>query len=142
MSNEIMNINENNNTQLPNTLAITDPKSKNRALRALNASESLASAIAVGEPFEVVDIFQTPGIRRARQEGALDTPCINTYFLITDGRSLMTQSDGIARSVQMLLSPMMYPECGRSTEEGFIRLAVYEQKLPNGNSLKSIIPVD
>ena len=142
MSNEIMTTNNEQTNALPSSLSITDSKSKNRALRALNASESLNKAVSVGEPFQVVDIFQTAGIRRSRNNQLGDMPCVNTYFLLTDGRSLMSQSDGIARSVQMLLSPGMYPEAGRSTEEGCLTLAVCEQQLDNGNTLKTVVPVD
>lgn len=142
MSNEIMAMQSNNQQTLPSTITMESAHDKNRALRALNASESLAEAVQVGQPFDVVDIFQTPGLRRSRIEGVNDTPCVNTYFLLTDGRSLMSQSDGIARSVNMLLSPVMYPDCGRSTEKGFLTLAVTERKLSNGNTIKSVVPLD
>lgn len=123
------------------TLALDTTENKNRALRALNTADSLAAVIVPDQDaFDVVDIFQTPGTRRSRMEGMPDQPCTNTYFLLADGRALMTQSDGIARSCAMLLA--IYPDCGRSTEKGYLTLAVHEQKLPNGNSLKSVYPVD
>lgn len=128
-------------THTGSTLALDTTENKNRALRALNTAESLAAAIVADQDvFDVVDIFQTPGVRRSRMEGMPDQPCTNTYFLLADGRALMTQSDGISRSCQMLLA--IYPDCGRSTEKGYLSLAVHEQKLPNGNSLKSVYPVD
>lgn len=138
MSNELA-IN-NQPTALASSIKVETRAEKNRALRALNASESLNDIVRAGEVFEVVDIFQTPGVRASRNAQVPDMPCLNTYFLLTDGRSLMSQSDGIARSAQMLLS--MYPDCGRSTEEGYLALAVSERKLPNGNTIKSVIPVD
>jgi hypothetical protein len=141
MTNELATTTE-NNASLPSTITINSPAEKNRALRALSASVSLAKAVTPGEAFDVVDIFQTPGTRRSRVEGMPDVPCINTYFLLADGRSLMTQSNGIASSAQMLLSKQMYPDCGRSTEKGFLTLCVVEQKLDNGNTLKSVIPMD
>ena len=73
-------------------------------------------------------------------EGVDDTPCRNTYFLLTDGRALMTQRDGIARSCDMLLA--IYPDCGRNSEKGYLTLAVHENKLSNGNTTKSVYPVD
>lgn len=128
-------------THNSSTLTLDTTANKNRALRALNTAESLAAAIVADQDvFDVVDIFQTPGVRRSRMEGMSDQPCTNTYFLLADGRALMTQSDGISRSCQMLLA--IYPDCGRSTEKGYLSLAVHEQKLPNGNSLKSVYPVD
>lgn len=140
MSNDLAFFNQ-DTTHTGSTLALDTTENKNRALRALNTAESLAAAIVADhDVFDVVDIFQTPGVRRSRMEGMPDQPCTNTYFLLADGRALMTQSDGISRSCQMLLA--IYPDCGRSTEKGYLSLAVHEQKLPNGNSLKSVYPVD
>lgn len=140
MSNDLAFFNQ-DTTHTGSTLALDTTENKNRALRALNTAESLAAAIVADQDvFDVVDIFQTPGVRRSRMEGMPDQPCTNTYFLLADGRALMTQSDGISRSCQMLLA--IYPDCGRSTEKGYLSLAVHEQKLPNGNSLKSVYPVD
>lgn len=128
-------------THTGSTLALDTTENKNRALRALNTADSLAAVIVPDhDAFDVVDIFQTPGTRRSRMEGMPDQPCTNTYFLLADGRALMTQSDGIARSCAMLLA--IFPDCGRSTEKGYLTLAVHEQKLPNGNSLKSVYPID
>lgn len=140
MSNDLALFDQ-NATHTGSTLALDTTENKNRALRALNTADSLAAVIVPDQDaFDVVDIFQTPGTRRSRMEGMPDQPCTNTYFLLADGRALMTQSDGIARSCAMLLA--IYPDCGRSTEKGYLTLAVHEQKLPNGNSLKSVYPVD
>lgn len=141
MTNELANINQ-PSTVLPSTISGNTPTEKNRTLRALNASQSLAQTVRAGEPFDVIDIFQVPGVRRSRNEGMPDMPCVNTYFLLTDGRSLMSQSDGIARSVQMLLSDAMYPDCGHSTEKGYLTLCISENVLPNGNTLKTVVPLD
>lgn len=123
------------------TITLDSDHDKNRALRALNSAESLANVIVPDhDVMEVVDIFQVPGVRRSRIDGVPDTPCKNTYFLLADGRALMTQSDGIARSCDMLLA--LYPDCGKSTEAGCLRLAIHEQKLPNSNTVKSVYPVD
>lgn len=126
---------------LSSTISLETDHDKNRALRALNNAESLASVIVPDQTvFDCVDIFQVPGVRRSRIDGVDDQACTNTYFLLADGRALMTQSDGIKRSVSMLLA--LYPDCGRSTEKGCISLSVHEQKLSNGNTLKSVYPVD
>lgn len=139
MSNDLALFDANNGTS--STFALDTTEDKNRALRALNTADSLATAIVPDrDTFDVIDIFQTPGARRSRVEGMPDQPCTNTYFLLLDGRALMTQSDGIARSCKMLLA--IYPDCGRSTDKGYLTLAVHEQKLPNGNSLKSVYPFD
>ena len=126
---------------LLSTITLDTDYDKNRALRALNSAESLADVIVPDKTaFDCIDILQVPGVRRSRIEGVSDQPCTNTYFILADGRALMTQSDGIKRSVAMLLA--LYPDCGRSTEKGCLSLCVHEQKLPNGNTLKSIYPID
>lgn len=141
MANDLALFNPGEGTSYKSTITLDTTQDKNRALRALNAAESLAAVIVPDrDVFDVVDIFQTPGVRRSRVEGVPDTPCKNTYFLLADGRALMTQSDGIGRSVEMLLA--LYPDCGRSTDKGYLTLAIHEQKLPNGNTLKSVYPVD
>ena len=141
MSNELSIPTTGTQNHMLSTITMDTDHDKNRALRALNSAESLAQAVVADrDTFDVIDIFQTPGVRRSRMEGADDTPCRNTYFLLTDGRALMTQSDGIARSCDMLLA--LYPDCGRNSEKGYLTLAVHENKLSNGNTTKSIYPVD
>lgn len=141
MSNELSIPTTGNQNHMLSTITMDTDHDKNRALRALNSAESLAQAVVADrDTFDVIDIFQTPGVRRSRMEGVDDTPCRNTYFLLTDGRALMTQSDGIARSCDMLLA--LYPDCGRNSEKGYLTLAVHENKLSNGNTTKSVYPVD
>lgn len=142
MANELAFVpDDSNGTHMLSTLVLDNDSAKNRALRALNAAESLASVIVADrDTFDVVDIFQTPGARRSRVEGMPDQPCRNTYFLLADGRALMSQSDGIARSCDMLLA--MYPDCGRNSDKGCLTLAVHERQLSNGNTIKSVYPVD
>lgn len=141
MSNELSIPTATNQNHMLSTITMDTDHDKNRALRALNSAESLAQAVVADrDTFDVIDIFQTPGVRRSRMEGVDDTPCRNTYFLLTDGRALMTQSDGIARSCDMLLA--IYPDCGRNSEKGYLTLAVHENKLSNGNTTKSVYPVD
>lgn len=141
MSNELSIPTTSNQNHMLSTITMDTDHDKNRALRALNSAESLAQVVVADrDTFDVIDIFQTPGVRRSRMEGVDDTPCRNTYFLLTDGRALMTQSDGIARSCDMLLA--LYPDCGRNSEKGYLTLAVHENKLSNGNTTKSVYPVD
>lgn len=141
MSNALSIPNNGNQPNMLSTITMDTTHDKNRALRALNSAESLANVVVPDrDTFDVVDIFQTPGVRRSRTEGVPDMPCRNTYFLLADGRALMTQSNGIASSCDMLLA--IYPDCGRETEKGCLTLAVHENKLPNGNTIKSVYPVD
>lgn len=140
MSNELATVNS-NPTQLCSTVSVETVQDKTRALRTINASRSL-NGLGVGVAFDVCDIFQTPGVRRSRDPRIPDVECINTYFICPDGTSYMTQSQGIANSVAQILSPFMFPDCGKSTDKGYLTLCVVEQKLDNGNSIKSVVPID
>lgn len=113
---------------------------KNAVLRALNDAESLAESVPDGATLEVTDFVVTPGIRRSRMQGVPDAECLNVYILTRDGRAFMTQSDGIARSVQQIMG--LYPESPRNLEGGCLRLMVKSRKLSNGNTLKTLVPID
>ena len=107
---------------------------KKSILKALNNAGSLAE---IGdEPIKVTDVVITPGIRKARAVGQVDTPCVNVYLVTLEGEAYMTQSDGIARSVQNILT--LYPLFGRSTPAGYLEVQVVSRVLPNGNTLKSL----
>lgn len=122
------------------TLTLDTPKDKNRFLRARNAAASLAQSFGDGEVMELVDVFQTPGVRRSRDINSPDMPCVNTYLLLSDGRAYMSQSGGIADSIRDLVT--CYPNCGRDTDEGFIRVTIQSRQLSSGNTIKAVVPVD
>lgn len=145
MSNDIIPVEETavamaSENVFANTIQLATPADKMRVLRALNSAVSLNS---IGSsPIDVVDIIQRPGIRRSRDSRLPDAPCINTYFITRDGKTYMSQSVGIANSARDIVDPMMFPDCGRSTEKGCITLQVVSQTLDNGNTIKSIVPID
>lgn len=113
----------------------TNEPGRKAIANALNNAGSLAE---VGDRvLKVIDIVITPGVRKARQKGQSDTPCVNTYFITTDGQAYMSQSDGIARSVQNLLT--MYPNFGRSSDAGYLEIQIVSRILANGNELKSVV---
>ena len=122
------------------TCDLEDRRGKNAILRALNDAESLAQAVKPGDVLEVVDFAVTPGIRRSRQANVPDAECCNVYILTKDGRAFMTQSDGIARSVQQIVA--LYPNGFRDLEDGCIKLTVRSRELMSGNTVKSLVPVD
>lgn len=145
MSNDIIPVEETaianaRDSVLANTIELVTPADKMRVLRALNSAVSLNSIGST--PIDVVDIIQRPGVRRSRDPRLPDSPCINTYFITRDGRTFMSQSVGIANAARDITDPMMFPDCGRSTEKGCITLQVVSQTLDNGNTIKSIVPVD
>lgn len=122
------------------TCDLNDRKGKNAVLRALNDADSLAEAFPGDAVLEVTDFVVKPGVRRSRVQGQADMPCLNVYILTNDGNAYMTQSDGIANSVQDIVS--MYPEGMRANEDGFTRCQLTAKKLPNGNTLKKLYPLD
>lgn len=124
------------------TVDVNDRQGKNAVLRALNGAESLAASVPAGVVLEVTDFVITPGVRRSRNAGVSDTECLNIYIIVKDGRAFMTQSDGIARSVQQILA--MYPNPGdlQDNANGFTAFKVVERTLNNGNTIKSLVPVD
>lgn len=127
------------------TASLDTPAGKNAVLRALNDAESLAESVPEGTVLEVADFVVTPGVRRARDARYDDTECLNVYIITTDGRAFMTQSDGIARSVQQIMGLYAVngvPTSPRNLPEGCMHLAYKARKLPNGNTLKTLVPVD
>jgi energy-coupling factor transporter ATP-binding protein EcfA2 len=118
------------------TLDITSIEGKMQLATALNGAESMREK--VGETLRVVDIVTTQGVR-ARTE----TECVNTYLICEDGSVYFSQSDGIARSVKVLVALFTNPATGEfmnPVEQG-VGFMVKEQVLQNGNTLKTVVPV-
>ena len=117
------------------TLDITNINGKMQLATALNGAVSMKDK--VGEVLRVVDIVTTQGVRARTGE-----ECVNTYLICDDGNVYFSQSDGIARSVKVLVALFTDPETGRFTnpvEQG-IGMTVKEQMLNNGNTLKTLVP--
>lgn len=128
---------------LATTIQGDSPENK---LRVFNATSDAVSLSAVAEAnglvLELVDVFQTPGVRKSRNELMPDMPCVNTYLLTKNGTTYMSQSDGIARSAAALVSDAMFPDCGKSLPSGCLHVAVSSKKLSNNNTVKSLVLVD
>lgn len=116
------------------TCDIETEEGKKQVMNAYADSESLANH--VGEVLKVCDCMTTPGIRKGRN-GQNDTECQNTYFIDVDGKSYFSQSDGVARALQMIAT--LYPKFGKDTEKGYIEIACKENSLPNGNTIKTLV---
>lgn len=128
---------------LATTIRGDSPANKLRVFNATSGAVSLANmAEANGLVLDLVDVFQTPGIRKSRSELVPDMPCVNTYLLTKDGTAYMSQSTGIADSAAMLVSDAMFPDCGKSLPDGCLHVAVSSQKLPNGNTVKRLVLAD
>lgn len=144
MSNEIMNVNENAIAKAENsadfeipqgyicTVDITTIEGKLDVMNALNGSTSLADR--VNETLMVKNIVTTQGVRSRTEE-----VCINTHLLLDDGTALFSQSDGVARSAQVLVA--LFTINGVCDFGDGIAIKCVEQKLPNGNTLKTLVPV-
>lgn len=139
----------NNNTSIQNasefdiprgyicTLDIATIKGKMQLATALNGAVSMKDMINV--PLRVTDVITTEGARARTGE-----QCVNTYLICDDDSVYFSQSDGIARSVKVLVALFTDPQTGRFTnpaEQG-VGFMVKEQSLPNGNTLKTVVPVE
>lgn len=139
MSNEIMVSNESGieANGLVSTIKLDSVENRMRVAHACNDSESLAS---IGDRvIEVVDIFQTTGVRKSRQAGIPDSECINTYIICKDGTCYMSQSAGIAQSAAIYAG--LIPGLGHATGDGYIPMRVEEKLLANGNTVKRLVDV-
>ena len=116
-----------------NTLNTDTFDGKITALNALNNAVSLKDA---NSSLKICDCIALPGVRKGRNNTA-ETECQNTYLIDVDGNAYFTQSDGIARSVRMIY--MLFPDFGKSSDVGYLKVRVVEKKLPNGNTIKSLV---
>lgn len=116
-----------------NTVDMTDFDGAMRVTNAINNSTSLNDFVSDNPDavLTVVDIVVTPGTRKGRN-GMPDAPCDDTRLILADGTSLMTQSSGIARSARFIAGL-----CGAQLHDGLL-IKVHEQKLNNGNSIKTL----
>lgn len=118
--------------QLYNTIDTNTWDGKVRLINSYNNAESMTELGS--DVFTAVDIFTTNGIRRSRVPGVDDQPCVNAYVITDDGKTYFTQSTGIVRGLELIVS--VAPDLNKS--EGGVKLRVTERKLSNGNTLKGV----
>lgn len=118
------------------TLDITTIEGKMSLATALNGAVSLRDK--VGETLRVTNFVTTQGVRARTGE-----ECINTYLICDDGTVYFSQSDGIARSVKVLVGLFIdaSTETFMNPVELGVGVMVKEQTLQNGNTLKTAVPV-
>lgn len=121
------------NGNMINTLNLATTEGKLDTLNAINNAQSLKEANDT--TLDVCDCITMPGVRKGRNNMP-DTECQNTYLIDTKGNAWFTQSDGIARSVKMIA--MLFPDFGKSTDEGCLHMHVEEKQLSNGNTIKTL----
>ena len=118
------------------TLDITTIEGKMDLATALNGAVSMRDQI--DKPLSVVNVVTTQGARARTGE-----ECVNTYLICEDGTVYFSQSDGIARSVKVLVALFTDPttqEFINPVSQG-VGFMVKEQSLQNGNTLKTVVPV-
>lgn len=105
-----------------------DRTSREGVIKVANALSDAESLADYGDKhFILTDVVTTPGVRTRTGE-----VCTNIYLLTADGTILMSQSDGIKRSVQQIVGLF-----GGDFGEG-IEVAVVTKVLKSGNSLKTL----
>lgn len=119
------------------TLDVTTIQGKMQLANALNGAITMSDK--VGVPLRVVNVVTTPGARSRTGEA-----CTNTYLICDDDTVYFSQSDGIARSVKILVGLFTNPETleFQNPVDLGIAFQIKEQKLNNGNTLKTVVPVN
>lgn len=138
MTNELATTNNASASIIPDgsfsTVDATTFEGAMRVTNAINNSESLNDYVIENKnpTMTVVDIVVTNGIRKARKSGEEDTPCEDTRLILADGTSLLSQSDGIAKSAKMIAG-----FCGAELHNGLL-IRVVARELRNGNTIKNL----
>ena len=114
------------------TVDITTMEGKLDVMNALNGCTPLSEH--ENETLLVKNIVTTQGIRS--RTGDI---CTNTHLILADGTTLFSQSDGVARSVKVLVA--LFTINGVCDFGDGIPVKLVSQKLNNGNSLKTLVPV-
>lgn len=132
------NIDFNIPTGFINTFDLNTNEGKMKVINAVNDSVPLKDYM--DKELHIVDCITMPGIRKGRN-GMPDAECKNTHLIDEKGVSYFSQSDGVARAVQMFSA--LWPDFGKqSTNEGYLRVMCKEQQLNNGNTLKTLVIVE
>lgn len=102
-------------------------------MNALNGSDSLAQH--VNERLNITGIITTPGLRSRTGE-----VCTNTFLVLEDGTSLMSQSDGVADSARAIVAIFRQSDgTVKFGPDGVLPVTCIEIKLSNGNTMKKLI---
>lgn len=120
--------------EIVNTTASIAPQTmeeKKRLFSVVNNATSLNDYLneIPSHTVHVVYLAVSKGIRKGRN-GAPDVDCINSYLVTADGEALMSQSAGIAQSVQALISAF--------GQEVDFELKVIQQNTKSGNMIKKL----
>lgn len=91
----------------------------------------------IGETIQLCDVITKQGTRYSKYTGT-ESACQDTYLFDTDGTCYYTQSDGVATSINMLVS--VFPDLTYKDQD-YIEVEVCRKQLRNGNTLMTVRPV-
>ena len=111
------------------TLDMTTQEGKVAVAKALNGSNPLKDRM--DEVLHLKGIVTTPGTRAVS-----GNDCTNNYLILDDGEVLFSQSDGVTRSLKVVIALW-----GAQLAAGdIVDVKCISQQLNNGNTLKTIVP--
>lgn len=111
------------------TLDMTTQEGKVAVAKALNGSNPLKDKM--DEVLHLKGIVTTPGTRAVS-----GNDCTNNYLILDDGEVLFSQSDGVTRSLKVIVALW-----GAQLAAGdIVDVKCISQQLNNGNTLKTIVP--
>lgn len=122
---------------LLNTVDTNITSGAKMVVNAINSANSLSN-VDENEVLDIRDCVVTQGIRKGRGTQS-DVACANIYLIDKDGQAWFSQSAGIANSVSLIAS--MFPDFGKSTDEGYLSMRVRSVQLNNGNTTKTLVLV-
>lgn len=111
------------------TLDMTTNEGKVAVAKALNGSVPLKDKM--NEVLNITSIITTPGTRAVS-----GNDCTNSYLIAEDGTVYFSQSDGVTRSLKVIVA--LWGEQLSAGEP--VAVKCIEQKLNNGNTLKTVVP--
>ena len=103
--------------------------------QAINGATSMKD-IPNGEVLRITNFITTEGTRSRTGE-----PCTNTYLVTEDGEILFTQSEGIAKSLPIIIGMFVDNEGFHNPVEMGCGMRLVIEELSNGNTLKKLVPV-
>lgn len=111
------------------TLDMATQEGKIAVAKALNGSEPLKNQMDT--VLELAGVITTPGTRAVS-----GVDCTNNYMILSDGSVLFSQSDGVTRSLKVIVALW-----GENLKNGeIVNVKCTSQTLNNGNTLKTIVP--
>lgn len=111
------------------TLDMTTNEGKKQVAQALNGSTPLKDKM--NEVINLIGVITTPGTRAVS-----GNDCTNNYLIADDGTVYFSQSDGVTRSVKVIVA-LWGAELANGNS---VSVKCITQKLNNGNTLKTIVP--